>query len=361
MDRAEELFRRLIDEGEPALDQMIEDRASEDLFLDFKASADSGSGKSLRDADRKKLAKAISGFGNSEGGVIVWGVDCENSSDFGDVASKKRPIQNPERFKSWLEYEVSGCTLPPHSEVRHQVIKGSSADYGFVVTYVPKSWRAPHQCIKGDRDNPRYFMRVGSNFVSVPHGVLAGMFGQRPQPRILHEWLVESASVSSGNDGPVVIVSPAPRGAPYLLVTTVLKNEGPTIARDVYLNVEIGLPGAKSVCQVISLENQQNTHWTHRAPNDVLHHFVSRDDYRLAPGATSRPACLEIYFVPPIAQPLEIRITYGATGTHVTEDRRFITASECEEFCQKLRSREEAAAKQLATGWFGGNGSSERP
>jgi len=118
MTRAQELFQRLVNEGETAIDELIADRTSEELFLDFKASPDNGAGTKLAHSDREKLAKAISGFGNSEGGVIVWGVDCDRLLHDGDVARAKRPVQNPKRFKSWLEAAVSGCTLPPHEGSR---------------------------------------------------------------------------------------------------------------------------------------------------------------------------------------------------------------------------------------------------
>jgi len=55
--------------------------------------------------------KAIGGFGNSEGGVIVWGIDCRNLPALGDIANAKFPIDNPSMFKSWLEGAVSGCTV----------------------------------------------------------------------------------------------------------------------------------------------------------------------------------------------------------------------------------------------------------
>src|SRR3990170_8028339 len=118
MARAEDLFRRISDGSETALDQLILDRQSEELFLEFKRSADNGAGPRLHDTDRANLAKAISGFGNSEGGVIVWGIECSARSDRGDVASAKVPLQNPQRFVSWLEGAVSGCTVPPHPQVR---------------------------------------------------------------------------------------------------------------------------------------------------------------------------------------------------------------------------------------------------
>lgn len=147
MGRSEDLFRRLGDRGEEAINELIMDRQSEELFLDFKQSADKGEGQRLHDDDRRNLAKAISGFGNSEGGVIVWGVDCRSDPNIGDVPRCKMPIADPKRFKSWLEGAVSGCTVPPHPIVQHHAIESSSGR-GFVTTYIAKSYYAPHQCIK---------------------------------------------------------------------------------------------------------------------------------------------------------------------------------------------------------------------
>src|ERR1022692_4832237 len=73
MGRAEDLFALITDRGEPAIDEFIAEWQSEELFLDFKRSASNGAGRRLTDHDRDNLGRAISGFGNSEGGLIVWG------------------------------------------------------------------------------------------------------------------------------------------------------------------------------------------------------------------------------------------------------------------------------------------------
>jgi hypothetical protein len=139
--RAEDLFERISKGGESVIDALIDDRQAEELFLDFKRSTDKGAGRRLHDTDRQNLAKAISGFGNSEGGVIVWGVDCRDNPR-GDVPVQKAPIEDPRRFVSWLEGAVSGCTVPPHPGVRHVGIEIGKAGTGFVATYVPKSYLA---------------------------------------------------------------------------------------------------------------------------------------------------------------------------------------------------------------------------
>ena len=57
--------------------------------MDFKQADSLGkNGNSLHKDDRRNLAKCISGFGNSEGGVVVWGVECSRNVEIGDVAKR---------------------------------------------------------------------------------------------------------------------------------------------------------------------------------------------------------------------------------------------------------------------------------
>lgn len=194
MGRAEDIFNRMVLESDKAIDDFIAARESEDLFLDFKRSSDNGAGTRLSDGDRNNLAKAISGFGNSEGGVLVWGVDCSRDVDGSDVARCKSPIQNVSRYRSWLEGAVSGCTIPPHSGVRSQPISLDGQGNGFVVTLIPKSNCAPHQVV----GKLQYYIRAGSDFVPAPHQVLAGMFGRRPQPTVFAMFTVVPPTVMEG-------------------------------------------------------------------------------------------------------------------------------------------------------------------
>lgn len=218
MGRAEELFERIIAGGQAAIDEFISTRTSEELFLDFKRSTDNGNGVRLHQRDREHLAKAISGFGNSEGGVIVWGIDCSETPDNADVAHTRFPVTNPTRFKSWLEGVVSACTVPAHSGVRHHTIP-IDADNGYVVTHIPTGLGAPYQAIYVKR----YFIRAGSDFVPTPHEVLAGLFGRRPQPHVFHMYTVPKAGLAQGR----IEVS----------LGIEVANGGPGIADNMYLNV----------------------------------------------------------------------------------------------------------------------------
>jgi len=181
MNRAEYIFNEILQNKESAIDGFIENLQFENLFLDFKRIATREADTKLNDSDRKNYAKAISGFGNSEGGIIVWGVDC-NKGPKGDVATTKSPTTNPQKFASMLEGITSGSTLPAHNNVRNEVVISQNG-HGFVITYIPKSENTPHQALTGDKKY-YYYIRVGSNFEPAPHSVLAGMFGRRPQPKL---------------------------------------------------------------------------------------------------------------------------------------------------------------------------------
>ena len=220
LDRATELFNRVIEKGTKSIDEFIENAESEELFLDFKESSDRGCNSKLSKEDLSNFGVAVSGFGNSQGGIIIWGVRCKKKEDGSDVAYGKIPIENPKRFRSWLEGCVSGRTLPPHPTVRNYVMEAEN-NSGYIVSLISKSDHAPHQEIK----TLNYYMRAGSSFVKVPHDILSGMFGRRPQPKVIQQNLVKPAFFENNNL--------------KVELGILLRNNGVGIAKDVFLCADI--------------------------------------------------------------------------------------------------------------------------
>ena len=58
MSRSEDIFERIVAQGETALDGFINDRQREELYLDFKQSADRGAGSRLHQTDRNNLSES---------------------------------------------------------------------------------------------------------------------------------------------------------------------------------------------------------------------------------------------------------------------------------------------------------------
>ena len=293
-DRAQDLYEWLVANGEPAIDELIQARESEAYFLDFKRSSDNGGGPRLSTNDRKNLAKAISGFGNSEGGVIVWGVECSGTAGQGDVAQAKFPLQDAAAFRSRLEGIVSGCTVPGHERVVSHAI-ASGGTQGYVITYIPKSARAPHQTIR----DQRYFMRAGSAFASVPHGVLEGMFGRRPQPRVFPTYVLSLPEVAENHVSLSCGIS--------------VYNEGPGMARDIYAVVTVlSEPGPN--CS-ISRELPDEPNWVGGTVFDTRVSLASKDGYKIPPESFVQPIILNFDFARPIQSDLKVQVLVGCDGS----------------------------------------------
>lgn len=306
--RAKDLFERIVKNGVTAIEELIEVAASENLFLDFKRSADNGTGTKLHLNDRRNLGKAVSGFGNSSGGIVVWGVECSQDADGADVASAKQPIINPNGFKSRLEGIVSGVTVPPHSKVEHHAVL-DGADKGFVASLIPASEHAPHQAVL----EKQYYMRAGSSFMPVTHGVLAGMFGRRPNPNVQGRWanwVPERSGATRVN----------------LRVGLILRNAGPGIAEHPFVNLVVwGTPGANCRIKMTSIDNDL---WHRFGTAKFMMSIIARDGVRIPPGANLISLILSVSLAPPLEESLKLTGECGSAGCAAYPIDLEISASE---------------------------------
>ena len=320
MARAKEIYDRILNQGEDAINHFIETRKSEELFLDFKRSADNGNGNRLNRNDRNNLAKCISGFGTSEGGVIVWGVDCSDDDNNADVAHTKYPIKDPKRFVSWLEGVVSSCTIPPHTEVENYAII-SGDNKGFVITYIPKSNRAPHQVV----GKYRYYIRSGSSFSPTPHQVLAGMFGRRPQPKVYNMFTTNNAEYRNGKIS--------------IKLGFLIRNDGPGIARDLFMNaMVISNPGENSD---INFQPTDSNEWTGKFSFGRQISMICEPDFRLPPETWAQPFTTYFTFAPPFDNKLEIECLCGAAKSPAFNFRIYNEASTIENIYNEFVKKHE--------------------
>lgn len=147
----------------------------EHLQLDFKTI--NNPSLSNRD-DRKNLAKCISGFANSAGGIVIWGVDARANAQGIDCAIGVVEINQLRLFVSRLNEFSSQSASPVVDGVRHRAIEMAD-DRGYAATLVPESESGPHMAKLGE---DRYYKRNGQQFYRMEHFDLEDMFGRRQRP-----------------------------------------------------------------------------------------------------------------------------------------------------------------------------------
>jgi hypothetical protein len=166
---------------ETAIQVFVQDKREEDLYLEFKqlTAPDHQPGRLVKE-DRKNFAKAVSGFANSAGGVLVWGI-IARKDDGVDAAQELRPIPRVDQVKGELLSHTGEAASPIVDGITHRAIALRNGS-GFIVTYVPASDVGPHMAKLGEN---RYYKRSGDSFYPMEHFDIADMFGKRARPDLV--------------------------------------------------------------------------------------------------------------------------------------------------------------------------------
>jgi predicted HTH transcriptional regulator len=167
-----ETFDRL---GLNEIEEFLKLEQEEHLHLDFKTI--NNANLNGRD-DKRSLATAISGFANSSGGLIVWGIDARKNAREVDCAVGREEIAPINLFLSRLNTLTGEAVSPIVDGIRHRAIK-TTEDKGFAITLVPESESGPHMAKLGE---DRYYKRSGDSFYRMEHFDLEDMFGRRQRP-----------------------------------------------------------------------------------------------------------------------------------------------------------------------------------
>jgi hypothetical protein len=197
-------IRRLVEATPPAL---------ETEWCEFKGAAQ------LTDLKIKQIwSEALAGFANTQGGVLVWGVDARKDPVTGiDAASGLSLVANPAAFKSRLNELHAQATDPPvlGVEIEAYSLGGSNAE-GFVVCYIPESPFRPHRAESASR---QYIIRAGDDFVAASVSLLRHLFF--PQTRCFLVPALKARRVAQG-------------AAPLYCVDATMSNQGSASAFDTF-------------------------------------------------------------------------------------------------------------------------------
>jgi len=194
---AERIAAQFEDGGWRFVEELPSASVFETLHVDFKQPE--GADGQLRRRDRQQLSRALSGFANSDGGVIVWGVEARRDDEGFDRVVRVHPILNLPRFVSDLSSAEPHLVSPLVPGVRHLPVDHQDEEgTGIALTIVPASDWTPHMAV--GKDLHRYYRRSGSSFLPLQHHEVADLFGRRPHPDLRLEsiWSVRRASMTDG-------------------------------------------------------------------------------------------------------------------------------------------------------------------
>jgi ATP-dependent DNA helicase RecG len=159
----------MLDTNQELIDKI---RLGEDSTFELKAIYTSGS--KVTKPDRKDLSDEIGAFGNTNGGVILLGVDDKTRDVLG---IQLQDIDFVETFVREICYDVIKPPINPLIEKKE--LSDESGNKKFIIKIEISKSLFIHRSANG------YFYRVGSSKREMPPEYLARMFQQRSQARLI--------------------------------------------------------------------------------------------------------------------------------------------------------------------------------
>jgi hypothetical protein len=203
------------------LQQLVQDHVQENIYLEFKAKKDRRT-PDLDESDTFHFSRALSGFANSDGGVLLWGI----ASDREERASDLKPIAQVAEFEARLKKSLLNAVQPMVDEVKIQSIPDATdSTAGYIKCLIPRSEKTPHRAMLARRE---YYRRSTEGFYRLEHFDLEDAFGRRPRPVLRAQ----------------VQLIPRPDGDPQEEVHFAFLNDGRGVARHLGFTCQFG-PGVR--------------------------------------------------------------------------------------------------------------------
>ena len=162
------------------LESLVGSPLHEAEWLDFK------NGKGLKNEKVREIrSKALSGFANSGGGIVIWGIQTQ-SIDHRDVPANLALVENPAKLEGLLTTHLRDAVDPPVLGVQIRSVTREGGE-GFVVCHIPASALKPHRA----EVQEIFYIRAGHQHQAANPTLLRQLFYPHTQPIV--ELSVQSA------------------------------------------------------------------------------------------------------------------------------------------------------------------------
>jgi hypothetical protein len=226
--QALQLYNRIVgaDDSFAFLKSMADSGTAETEWLDFKDGSNLTAPKLPKpDEAREKVkeiwSEALSGFANTQGGVLIWGIKAETDPKTKiDAARNLSLVHNTAEFKSRMHTLHGDATDPPVLGIKVESYDDpDQPNVGIVVCYVPESSNRPH---RAEFSGKRFYIRADDDFRVASVSLLRLLFFPHSRAQLV----------------PVVKVVPVGMTSNLKLF---LWNRGTATASDVFLQINHGL------------------------------------------------------------------------------------------------------------------------
>jgi len=217
------------------LQALIDGGETEGLHLECKSSLSPSLNRNMK----IKLACALSGFSNTAGGVVLWGVaTTPHSHSKLDVISHLEPVGTCAEFEKQVRAAIPTLTSPSVLKYETKLIKRRKTDtQGVIAAYIPFTSGDP---LLNNIDNVFYF-RSSDAFVPAPYELIKRLFSATDVPDVYPMFTHELVKLETDGSWSIPII---------------VDNRSTAFAVDVNVSVTIENPSA---CESITASQFRDT------------------------------------------------------------------------------------------------------
>lgn len=202
------------------IEELIEEGEVENIILECKSPTE----PKLNRGIKAQLSQAISGFSNTEGGIILWGVSTtKHQQGELDVLTQIEEIGNCTYFSKQIERSIPSLTTPSITNAKTKIVKKSKKNTkGIIITYIPKKISNPVQA-----NDDKFYFRNGDEFTKLPYELLKRLFASTESPD-LHSFF-DQRLVKIKKDGiweiPIILINDSSAMSEKTVMVIEIKNE----------------------------------------------------------------------------------------------------------------------------------------